>query len=415
VEREHIRKTAWRAVASAALLAPAWAQGSGFQTPGMPAQTYGPSSASPGDMSQANRFTSSFNPAFSFVVDTAVDYMDVDTGPDGFDAQLRILEFGAQSWVDPNAWAYFIGAADEEALNIEEAAVHYVGLGSRTTVRAGRFFVDFGKQMQTHVHELRTLERPLVLRTYLGDEVKGDGLQFDQWYPVGDETAIRWSIGAFTNLLPEEGPDFLPVSAEVEDRKSAGDFNFTARLTGFTDVGESGIFQMGASARALPSYTFVYEPSGATEEDLSNTVLGLDATYGWTSETGLSKWTLGGEYLFDQGDNGAEIVDPGTPADPTDDTIDVLDEAVAGWYAFVDYAWNPYNSVGIQYSLVELPDSAQTDQSEIELYWTRNFSEYHRLRLVAASFSSDLPDEDSMRFAFQYTALLGAHGHGVNW
>jgi hypothetical protein len=238
---------------------------------------------------------------------------------------------------------------------------------------------------------------------------------FDQWYPVGDETAIRWSIGAFANLLPEEGPDFLPVSAEVEDRKSAGDFNFTARLTGFTDVGESGIFQLGASARALPSYAFLYEPSGATEEDLSNTVFGLDATYGWTSETGLSKWTVGGEYLLNQGDNGAEIVDPGTPADPTDDTIDVLDDAVSGWFAFVDYAWSPYNSVGIQYSALELPDSAETDQSEVELYWTRNLSEYHRLRLVAASFSSDLPDEDSMRFAIQYTALLGAHGHGVNW
>ncbi|MFN0008879.1 MAG: hypothetical protein ACKVXR_13340 [Planctomycetota bacterium] len=381
----------------------------------MPAQTYGPSSASPGDMSQANRFTSSFNPAFSFVIDTAVDYLDVDTGPDGFDAKLRILEFGAQSWVDPNAWAYFIGAADEEALNIEEAAVHYTGLGSRSTLRGGRFFVDFGKQMQTHVHELRTLERPLVLRTYLGDEVKGDGLQFDQWYPVGDATAIRWSVGAFSNLLPEEGPDFLPVTAEIEDRKSAGDLNFTARLTGFTDVGESGVFQLGASARAVPEYSFAYEPSGATAEGLSNTVLGLDATYGWTDDTGQRKWTLGGEFLVDRGDNGAEILDPGTPADPTDDTIGVLDDSVSGYFAFVDYAWNPYNSVGIQYSALELPDSAGTDQSEIEVYWSRSFSEYHRLRLVAASFSSDLPDEDSTRLAFQYTVLLGAHGHGVNW
>ena len=82
---------------------------------------------------------------------------------------------------------------------------------------------------------------------------------------------------------------------------------------------------------------------------------------------------------------------------------------------FVDYAWNPYNSVGLQYSALELPDSAESDQSEIEAYWSHNFSEYHRLRLVAASFSSDLPDEDSTRLAFQYTVMLGAHGHGANW
>jgi len=366
-------------------------------------------------MSQANRFSSVFNPAMSFVVDAVADYMDVDTGPDGFDTKLRVLEFGAQSWVDPNAWAYFIAAAEEESLDVEEAAVHYVGLGSHTTVRGGRFFIDFGKQMQTHVHELRTLERPLVLRTYLGEEVKGDGLEFDQWYAVGDKTAVRWSVGAFSNLLPEEGPDFLPVSAEVEDRKSAGDFNFTARLTGFTDVGESGTFQLGASARLIPEYSFVFEPSGATADDLSNTVLGLDATYGWTDETGQKKWTLGGEFLMNREDNGAEILDNGTPADPTDDTVDVLSKSVAGYYVFADYAWSPYNSVGLQYSALELPDTSNSDQSEVEAYWSHNFSEFQRLRFVASTFSSDLPDEDSMRIAVQYSAVLGAHGHGVNW
>src|SRR5207248_2602866 len=77
------------------------------------------------------------------------------------------------------------------------------GLGGQATIRAGRFFMDFGKQMQTHVHELRTIERPLVFRAYLGEEVKGDGVQWDSWTSVGDKTALRWSLGVFNNLLRE--------------------------------------------------------------------------------------------------------------------------------------------------------------------------------------------------------------------
>ena len=108
--------------------------------------------------------------------------------------------------------------------------MHYIGLGGHNTLRAGRFFVDFGKQMQTHVHELRTLERPLVLRTYLGDEVKGDGLQCDHWFARGRKTAVRWSIGAFASLLPEEEEEFDPDGERRSvDRGAQGPRRF--RLT----------------------------------------------------------------------------------------------------------------------------------------------------------------------------------------
>jgi hypothetical protein len=405
------------AAALAALSSIPRAQGSVFQTPGMPTYPTPPQEPS-GDMSQANRFSSVFNPALSFVIDALADYVDEESGPDGYDMQLRTLELMGQSWVDPNAWAYFVAASDGETLNVEEAAAHFVGLGSNTTVRAGRFFVDFGKQMQIHVHELRTIERPLVLRTFLGEEVKGDGLEFDQWYAIGDQTALRWSIGAFSNLLPEESEDFDPdtmAAPSVADRKAIGDMNYTARVTAFTDVGETGIFQLGASTRLIPDYTFEYEPSGATAEGLSNSVYGVDATYGWTDETGQRRWTLGAEFLVDSGDNGSDIQDSGTPGDPTDDTIQVLDSSVNGYYAFVDYAWSPFNSVGLQYSGLELPDVGTSNASEVEAYWSHNFSEFQRLRLAVSTFETDVPDEDAYRLAVQYTLVLGAHGHGINW
>jgi hypothetical protein len=404
------------ALAALAATAPAWAQGSSIQSPGMPAQTY-PAQGQAADPGQSTRFSSVFNPAFSFIVDAAFDYTDPDDTDDGFDATLRVFELGANAWVDPNAWAYFIGAADEEELTIEEAAVHYVGLGGNHTIRAGRFFIDFGKQMQTHVHELRTLERPLVLRTYLGEEVEGDGLQWDSWTSVGESTVLRWSLGGFANLLPEYVEDIDPLTQaaqEVTSPKDLQDFNFTARVTGLRDVGEHGLFQLGASARAIPSYDFVYEPTGVAEDDLTNVVYGLDATYGWVDDTGLKRWTFGGEVLANTGDNGSVINDPnGTPGDG-DETIQVLDDAEIGYFAFGDYAWDRYHSAGLQFSAAELPDGSDSDELEVEAYFTRLFSEFHRLRFVLAQFESDA-NEDAWRAAVQYTATLGAHGHGINW
>jgi hypothetical protein len=402
-------------VLTGALAAPAAAQGPTFQTPGTPTYPTKPADAG-SDSGQTDRFASVFNPAFSFLVDAVADYVDVDGSSDdsGFDADLRVLEAAAQAWIDPNAWAYFIGAAEEEELTIEEAAIHYVGFGN-STFRAGRFFVDFGKQMQTHVHELRTLERPLVLRAYLGEEVKGDGVQWDHWVPVGDESALRWSLGVFSSLLPEEA-EFATggVSTEVAERKDFGDLNFSARVTAFRDVGEHGTLQLGASGRAIPDYTGIDELNSLQQDGLDSTVFGADFTYGWVDDTGQRRVTVGAEVLVSAGDTGFDVTDPDTTPGTGDETLVVLDDSVFGYYAFADYAWDRTHSAGAQFSAAEIPDAAESDVSELELYFTRWLSEFHRLRFVVASIEDDTA-EDALRFAIQYTGIVGAHGHGVNW
>jgi hypothetical protein len=271
--------------------------------------------------------------------------------------------------------------------------------------------------MQTHVHELRTIERPLALRTYLGEEVKGDGAQWDSWTSIGDKTAVRWSLGVFSDLVPDPSADFDPSSQaarSVQDRKNVEDMNFTARLTGFTDVTDNAVLQVGASARYLPSYEYTFAPSGNQASGLENTVFGFDATYGWTSDTGLGSWTVGGEYVLDTGDTYSTISDAGTPADNTDDTVQAISKNLNGFYVFGDYAWDRENSVGLQFSQAALPETGTPNASETEAYYTRMFSEFHRLRFEVIAFDRD-QGEDSMRFAVQYTAFVGAHGHGVNW
>jgi hypothetical protein len=395
------------ALAPALLAGAAGAQGMGLPSPGMPAQ---PAPQAPVSTGQTDRFSSVFNPALSAVVDVIGDYVDVDGDSDasGLDVDLRSFEVGINSWVDPLAWFYAIAVATEEGLGIEEAAIHYLGLGPNTTLRVGRFFIDFGRQMQWHPHELRTVERPLPLRTYLGEESGGDGLQFDHWFGAGDATLVRWSVGAFANLAGEhehgeehEGEEQPEVI--VPGRKDLDEFNLTARLTAFTELSDSTMLQLGASARAIPEYALEYETDEV--DGLSNVVYGTDLTWTWIDDTSTKRWTVGGEYLLSTGDTGAEI-DAGA--------ISVIDDSVGGWFAYVDYAWDPFNSAGLQYARTELPSSEDITQGELELYYTRMFSEFHRLRLAVALVDGDT-EPDSTRVALQYTAVVGAHNHGINW
>lgn len=425
MDRSSLRRALWALPALPLLASAATGQAALFQTPGMPRQApAGPTGQEPrtGASGQSDRFDAGFNPAFSFIVDTMLDHTGFSGGGanDGVDLNLRVLEFAGQAWVDPSAWAYFVGATDGESLAIEEAALHYKGLGGNNTLRAGRFFIDFGKQMQTHVHELRTIDRPLVLRAYLGEEVKGDGLQWDSWTAVGDSAVLRWSFGVFKGLLPEESefPNLDSAGAEIErsvlDRKDVEDLNWTARVTGFSDIGESGVLQLGASARGLPDYTVDDTSNGLSRSGLTNTVVGLDVTYGAHDDSQQRRWTIGGEFLFNLGDNGVETIDPDVTPGTGDESLRVLDDDGMGYLAFVDYAWTRNDSAGIEVSSAELADTAGSDVHEVSAYYTRMLSEFHRLRFQATGFDND-GGSDSVRFAIQYTAFVGAHGHGVNW
>ena len=372
----------------------------GFATPGMPARSAMPQQATDAS-GQTSGFSSVFNPAFAFVVDTLADYSDGD-GDDGLELSLRSAELSAKSWIDPDAWAYFVAVAEEEGLAMEEAAIHYKGLGDTHTLRIGRFFLDFGKQMQAHVHDLRTVDRPLPLRAYLGSELGGDGVQWDAWTPGGETGALRWSLGVYGAINSEsEDLEDLGIERELGGRKELGDLAMTARLTSFMDVGEDSTLQLGASWLGIPSYSA--EGGSEEAEDLSQNVVGFDATYGFGAD-GEDKWTFGTEFLFASGDTTLGL-------DGGDLVVD--DQGLTGFYLYGDWAFDPKQSVGLQLAEAELPRLDGEDASEIDIYYTRHISEYHRVRLAVRQ--SSIADEDNFALLVQYTGFVGAHAHGVNW
>lgn len=401
-------------VAGLILAAPASAaaQGAAFQTPGMPRTSSG----------QTDRFSNEFNPAIGIVIDALGDYTTVDGASDGFDFTLRSLELSANAYVDPSVWAYGVIVGDEDDVELEEAAAHYVGWEGNATLRAGRFFVDFGKQMQIHAHDLPYFDRPGVLRAYLGEELAGTGVEFDNWFSAGDETAVRYSIGVFGSLTedhehgePDDDDPDDHIDISTSQPSHLDDLAYTARISAFRDVGEQGTVQLGLSLRSASDLTFEIDPSGDSRGNQSNQVYGVDLTYGWQDDTGNRAWTLGGEFLVIDGDLDAELDDAGTPGDRSDDTISgIYDDHADGLYLWTDYRWNPWNSTGLLWSHFEHRELGKPKDDEITLYWTHYLSEFSRLRLGVSALESDA-DDDEVAFVVQWTNFIGAHSHGVNW
>lgn len=370
-----------------------------------------------GALGQSTRFDNDTNPAISLSFDVIGDWTEYNgASEDGVNLELRLLDVLMAGWIDPNAYGWTTVAYHDGELELEEAAIEYVGLPGNHTLRAGRFFVDFGKQMQQHLEELRTPYRPLVLREFLGDELAGEGLQWDHWTSLGDATMVRYSVGAFNDISggghghghEEEGGE-AEAEIHVADRKKGENLGFTGRLTALTEVGENGTVQVGLSGRWLTDFAFEVDDTDLEMEDLSNSVYGVDLSYGWVAGDGISNWTVGGEYLMFDGDLSAHVVDNGGG-----DELELFNDEVSGAYAFIDHGWSRFDSAGIQYSMVEEPEEMKLESSELDVYYTRRLSEFLRLR-IAATLVDNEEGEDSGRLAIQLTGFVGPHSHGLNW
>jgi hypothetical protein len=103
-------------------------------------------------------------------------------------------------------------------------------------------------------------------------------------------------------------------------------------------------------------------------EDLSNAVYGADVSYGWQTHAGDQSWTLGGEYLFFDGDLSAEL-DDGNTAAIGDDQLVLFEDHVSGGYAYLDHRWSHADSARLQYSKIQEPQAGRNRLAELDLYY----------------------------------------------
>ena len=231
---------------------------------------------------QKKNILSVFNPAIGLVGETILSYRSKgskQTGsdrPGGFDFNQRSVELNLAGSVDPFARGYAVinASADpitgEAKATVEEAAIQTTSLPWNLTLKAGRFFGEFGRLSYIHDHELPFVNRPLVLDNYIGGESKTDGLQLNFLLPIPHYVSLTAGVGDQFGDTPNDVGNFRHFS----------ELNFWGRASTYFDLTPDVSLETGVSGLYNPKEidrggVFV-QPDGSTLTERRRLVLGAD-------------------------------------------------------------------------------------------------------------------------------------------
>lgn len=157
---------------------------------------------------------------------------------DGIKAQE--FELAMTAVVDP----YFKAAAyvayepspegPEAVLAAEEVYIQTTSLPTGLGVRAGRFFLPFGRHNQIHVHQYPFIEAPLAMRGLIGDEGAGD---------VGVEVSYSPPVSWYLNLRGVVGDGAVEGIYDAED----SEMSYLGRVENLWDLSEAATLEAGLS------------------------------------------------------------------------------------------------------------------------------------------------------------------------
>lgn len=153
------------------------------------------------------RNLSKFNPEISILGDFFLE----KSKSEDIKASLKEIELSFQSVLDPyTRMKAFFGMHKEEGedhyhFNLEEGYIIYAGLMKGLTLEAGKQKQAFGVYSRYHSHSLPTLEYPLYIRNFFGEEgLSAPLLSLSYLFQTIGATTITAQYGSY-----EEGNGFL--------------------------------------------------------------------------------------------------------------------------------------------------------------------------------------------------------------
>ena len=383
----------------------------GLATPALPRA--GGFGISTGALGQTDRFSNAFNPAVGIAIDTLAHYSTDSESRHGQDRfWLRAAELSLAAHIDPFGYAYaVIEATEGESASVIEAAGVLDRLPYNFSIKAGRLLADVTRFGQRHDHELPFVEKPGVLTDFIGGSLQGTGMEIHQWFGLTDEVPVRWSTGIYTELEGHSHAighehEHAHDEEEHEGKRHLDNFHYTGRLTSYMDLDEENSLQAGGSVWWAPEMKSVHD----TETfDTHRTVAGLDVTYQWQDPASRRAFTLGGEALLS---NGTFLHEHGGDHE-------INDQDSIGGYLWCEYEFDPYWSVG---ALADAYATAHDDtiaRRDYSGFVTWKLSHFNRLRFQYRYNDNERGDEtigrDYHEFLFQWSIVIGSHGHGLNW
>jgi hypothetical protein len=325
-------------------------------------------------------------PDISVIADLLTDLSpDGSTIEEGDRFQLREIELAFQGSVDPYfRYDAFLGVHPDE-IELEEGYATTLALPANLQVKAGKFHLPFGKVNLTHRPELHTIDYPLYIQSYFGEEGLSSTGIWASWIgaPMGffQELSLAATNGVETH---EEAEDEVPEEEATQGKDLFDDLAdrlWVAHFKNSIDLTSASNLEVGAS------WT-----SSATDdpERVRTTLWGLDAIWRW-KPLAMAKYrsaVLQAEAAWRD--------EPG-PA-----------EERFGAFVFGQYQLTRRSYVGGRYDVVEPPEAevgtVHAGQAVLRYFPT----EFSQLRLAYERQARE--GEDAIdRVLFQLTFALGPH------
>jgi hypothetical protein len=362
---------------------------------------------------------SEFNPAIGIVGETVFSYRDKNseqTGsdrPGGWDVFQRSVELNAAATVDPFATAYLVvnATADtetgESTLGVEEAALETDALPWNLTLKAGRFFGEFGRLGYIHDHELPFVNRPLALDQYIGGESRTDGLQLNWLMPI--EHYVSLTVGAGDQFGGDQPPN------NVGGYRNGSGLNYWGRLSTYFDLTPDISLEPGISGLWNPETIdrggAIPQPEGGTITERERRLYGVDVvlSYKPLRNNQFKSFVWGTEVLYS--DNRYDVTDPSETA------LASRSVGSLGLYSYVTYKFHRQWSTGFLFDYVEDATNNHAKTCGYSPYLTWALSHWNQLRLQytytdrnAASEEAGIRSDSAVYL--QWAWIIGSHSHG---
>ncbi|HOJ38833.1 MAG TPA: hypothetical protein PKX93_00070 [bacterium] len=290
---------------------------------------------------------------------------------------LQELELGLQGYLFPEIRAdAFVSLHrhpdGEYQAELEEGYVSFLNLGHGFSAQLGKKLISFGKLNPIHPHHWDFVDRPLVLKEYLGDHgLAGNGVSLSYQLPLPFFAQVEsgaWYVDS------EHVHGELPMVSPADEV-------YTARVW---FGGELGQTEMELGFSGLKGYGSHHEQ----HLDKLN-LYGADLTMKYFGP-GYRRLLWRNEILHCE-----RKIPPGT---------------VSHWggYTHLNWRWDKYWNVGFRYDWVQppFPKPLRSSEKQSSLILTRNLSEMTSLRFQAFT---DMKDDYGVYL--QVLFGIGPHSH----
>jgi hypothetical protein len=282
-------------------------------------------------------------------------------------------EASFQAIVDPYARADFFLGFSPDGVEIEEGFLTLTTLPAALLVKVGEVYPQFGKVNTLHTHMLSSVDRPLVARSFFGE----DGQFHDAGLSVSRLILNPWFF------LEATGEVFGGTSS-VFTAHEPGQLTYVGKVRGYRDLSDSANLDLGASI------AYGHNDAGA---DFTTRLVGIDATFRYRPlQRAIYRRMLARTELLwsrRQQEGG--------------------DASAFGGYGQADYQFARRWFAGARLDYAQRPlDPASADKgwSAILTYWPSEFSQVrgqYRLTRYADGATAN-------EFLFQFQFSIGAHG-----